>query len=94
MIPVILIHSLISLAVGCVGGLLVGFTLRARVWRLEHQQATFERVQTREVKSRAVSERGDRQNISASVLKDIAALSGGNKNPEMSREELRTGKRA
>jgi len=94
MMYALLINSLISLAVGAVGGVLVGFTLRARVWRLEHEQASFEKQLTREVKSRAASDRWAGEKISASVLKDVAALSAGNKNPELSREELRTGKRA
>jgi len=94
MMYALLIHSLISLAVGAVGGVVVGFTLRARVWRLEHEQASFEKQLTREVKSRAASDRWAGEKISASVLKDVAALSHGNKNPELSREELRTGKRA
>ncbi len=94
MMYALLIHSLISLAVGAVGGVVVGFTLRARVWRLEHEQASFEKQLTREVKSRAASDRWAGEKISASVLKDVAALSQGNKNPELSREELRTGKRA
>jgi len=41
MMYALLIHSIISLAVGAVGGVIVGFTLRARVWRLEHEQASF-----------------------------------------------------
>ncbi len=90
----LLIHSLISLGLGVVGGVVVGFTLRARVWRLEHEQASFEKQLTREVKSRAASDRWAGEKISASVLKDVAALSMGKNNPEMSREELRTGKRA
>ena len=86
----LLIHSLISLAVGAVGGVVVGFTLRARVWRLEHEQASFEKQLTREVKSRAASDRWAGEKISASVLKDVAALSQGkNQTPEMSREQIR-----
>lgn len=94
MISALLIHSLISLAVGAVGGVVVGFTLRARVWRLEHEQASFEKQLTREVKSRAASDRWAGEKISASVLKDVAALSAGKNSPELSREELRTGKSA
>lgn len=90
----LLIHSLISLGLGTIGGVIVGFTLRARVWRLEHEQASFEKQLTREVKSRAASDRWAGEKISASVLKDVAALSAGNKSNEMTREELRTGKRA
>ncbi len=94
MMYALLIHSLISLAVGAVGGVVVGFTLRARVWRLEHEQASFEKQLTREVKSRAASDRWAGEKISASVLKDVAALSAGKNSPELSREELRTGKSA
>ncbi len=94
MMYALLIHSLISLGLGVVGGVVVGFTLRARVWRLEHEQASFEKQLTREVKSRAASDRWAGEKISASVLKDVAALSMGKNTPEMSREELRTGKRA
>jgi len=90
----LLIHSLISLGLGAVGGLVVGFTLRAKVWRLEHEQAKFEGQLTREVKSRAAGERWAGEKISASVLKDVAALSQAKNTPaELSREELRTGKR-
>jgi len=88
----LLIHSLISLGVGAVGGVVVGFTLRARVWRLEHEQAKFEGQLTREVKSRAAGERWAGEKISASVLKDMAALNTAKASPEMSREQLRTGK--
>ncbi len=94
MMYALLIHSLVSLAIGAVGGVVVGFTLRARVWRLEHEQASFEKQLTREVKSRAASDRWAGEKISASVLKDVAALSMGKNTPEMSREELRTGKSA
>jgi len=94
MISALLIHSLISLALGAVGGLVVGFTLRAKVWRLEHEQAKFEGQLTREVKSRAAGERWAGEKISASVLKDVAALSQAKSGPEMSREQLRTGKPA
>jgi len=90
----LLIHSLASLALGAVGGLVVGFTLRAKVWRLEHEQAKFEGQLTREVKSRAAGERWAGEKISASVLKDVAALSAAKNTPEMSREQLRTGKPA
>lgn len=91
----LLIHSLLSLGLGAIAGALVGFTLRARVWRLEHEQASFEKQLTREVKSRAASDRWAGEKISASVLKDMAALNAGkNATPELSREELRTGKRA
>ncbi len=90
----LLIHSLISLAVGAVGGVVVGFTLRARVWRLEHEQASFEKQLTREVKSRAASDRWAGEKISASVLKDVAALSQGKNTPELTREQLRTSHRA
>ena len=86
----LLIHSLASLALGAVGGLIVGFTLRAKVWRLEHEQAKFEGQLTREVKSRAAGERWAGEKISASVLKDVAALSQAKSSPEMTREELRT----
>ena len=89
----LLIHSLISLGVGAVGGVIIGFTLRARVWRLEHEQAGFEKQLTREVKSRAASERWAGEKISASVLKDVAALSAGkNQTPELTREQIRTGR--
>ena len=94
MMYALLIHSLISLAVGAVGGVVVGFTLRARVWRLEHEQASFEKQLTREVKSRAASDRWAGEKISASVLKDVAALSTGKNSPDLTREELRTGHRA
>jgi len=94
MMYALLIHSLISLAAGALGGVVLGFTLRARVWRLEHEQAGFEKQLTREVKSRAASDRWAGEKISASVLKDVAALSQGKNSPELSREELRTGKRA
>ena len=94
MMSAILMHILISLGLGATGGVLVGFTLRARVWRLEHEQAGFEKQLTREVKSRAAGERWAGEKISASVLKDVAALSQGKNSPaELSREELRTGKR-
>ena len=91
MMYALVIHSLISLGLGILGGAVVGFTLRARVWRLEHEQAGFEKQLTREVKSRAASERWAGEKISASVLKDVAALSQGkNQTPEMSREQIRT----
>ncbi len=94
MMYALLIHSLISLALGTVGGVVVGFTLRARVWRLEHEQASFEKQLTREVKSRAASDRWAGEKISASVLKDVAALSQGKNTPEMTREQLRMSNRA
>ncbi len=94
MMYALLIHIVATLGMGAIAGALVGFTLRARVWRLEHEQASFEKQLTREVKSRAASDRWAGEKISASVLKDVAALSQGNKNPDLSREELRTGKRA
>ena len=90
----LVIHSIISLVAGVLGGAVIGFTLRVRVWRLEHEQAKFEGQLTREVRARAGTARQDSEKISASVLKDIAALSVGKNNPELSREELRTGKRA
>jgi len=89
MMYALLIHSIISLGAGAVGGLVVGFTLRAKVWRLEHEQAKFEGQLTREVKSRAAGERWAGEKISASVLKDVAALSQAKATPEMSREDIR-----
>ncbi len=94
MMSALLMHILISFVLGGAGGVLVGFTLRARVWRLEHEQASFEKQLTREVKSRAAGERWAGEKISASVLKDVAALSQGKATPEMSREDIRnSGKR-
>jgi hypothetical protein len=90
----LLINSLISLGSGLLGGTLIGFTLRARVWRLEHEQANFEKQLTREVKSRAAGERWAGEKISASVLKDVAALTQTKNSPaELSREQLRTSNR-
>ena len=90
----LVIHSLVSLGLGALGGAVVGFTLRAKVWRLEHEQAKFEGQLTREVRARAGTERQSGEKISASLMNDIAALSQGKNTPaELSREELRTGKR-
>lgn len=93
MMYALLIHSLLSLGLGAISGALVGFTLRARVWRLEHEQAGFEKQLTREVKSRAAGERWAGEKISASVLKDMASLEAAkNQKPELSREDLRLGR--
>ena len=89
----ILINVLVSLLAGVIGGVLVGFTLRTRVWRVEHEIAHFQGQLTREVKSRAATERWAGEKISASVLKDMAALQEGkNASPEVSREDLRLGR--
>jgi len=89
----VLINILVSLLAGVIGGVLVCFTLRTRVWRLEHEQAHFQVQLTREVKSRASSERWAGEKISTQVLKDMAALQAGkNASPEVSREDLRLGR--
>lgn len=93
MMYALLINVLVSLLAGVIGGVLVAFTLRTRVWRLEHEIAHFQGQLTREVKSRAASERWAGDKISNKVLQDMAALQAGkNSSPEMSREELRTGR--
>ncbi len=89
----LLIHILTSLGLGALGGVLVGFTLRTRVWRLEHEIAHFQGQLTREVKSRAAGERWAGEKISTQVLKDVAALQTAKSTPpEMSREDLRLGR--
>lgn len=87
----LLIHSIASLVAGMFGGALIGFTLRSKVWRLEHEQAKFEGQLTREVRARAGTERQSGGKVNADLL---AALTATKNTPaELSREELRTGKR-
>lgn len=82
----LLIHSLASLVAGMFGGAVVGFTLRSKVWRLEHEQAKFEGQLTREVRARAGTERQAGGKINAEVL---AALSQVKNTPQLSREDIR-----
>ena len=88
----LVIHSLVSLGLGVIGGAVIGFTLRVRVWRLEHEQAKFEGQLTREVRARAGTERQSGGKITESLMKDIASLATAKNTPELSREQIRTGK--